>query len=223
MTIQGMLKCICHRHSQLIWRAASKAVVQLSRGASAQQGRGISPHFAELDPTSAAPWLWRSQMALMKIMGRSSSYAAPQLVYMAKAWEMLLRGRADPRPQSSMKFYLFKICLIFSKQVLTADWIYKAWLFQQTTSGLHRYFVINLCIWKKKKIPLIIDSGLILQKTASGTGDNPGTESWEKHVLCDMMLWHEPCVSHSYKVQICPCASSNPGCTTGTLFSQTYG
>lgn len=32
-------------------------VVQLSRELSAQQGGGISPHFKELDPTSAAPEL----------------------------------------------------------------------------------------------------------------------------------------------------------------------
>lgn len=55
---------------------------------------------------------------MKKIVGSyPSSYTAPQVVYMAKVGEMLLRWRAEPCLQFPMTFYLFKICLIFSEHL----------------------------------------------------------------------------------------------------------
>lgn len=83
---------------------------QLSREVSAQQGGGISPHFVELDPTSAASGLWRSQMTLMKnIMGSVTPVPTQHhSLYMTEMWEMLLKGRDDLYPSSSWIFTSLK-------------------------------------------------------------------------------------------------------------------
>lgn len=127
-----------------------------------------------------------------------------------------------PLPQPLMNFHLFKICLTLSKQVLTPDSIYKAWLFQQMTSDTHRHVVLNLYIWKRSlpenRFCILMKKIFFKSARAQGAGDSPSTESWVKHILCDMMPWdHMSCTS--YKVQIvCSCTSSNPGCNTGLSF-----
>lgn len=153
MTIQGILKCICHIVSssgELLQKLSFSSV-----GGVCPAGRRHLPTLHKAGPhLSSSRTLKKPNGPDEEDHGKSypSSYTAPQLVYMAKVWEVLLRRRADSHPQSLMNFYLFKIWLFFSKQVLTADRIYKAWLFQQATSDLHRHFVINLYIWKRKSI-----------------------------------------------------------------------
>lgn len=76
-------------------------VVQFRREVSAQQRGGISPHFAELDPTSAIPGFWRSQMALMKnIMG--STIPVPTQHHSLSVWQRCGRccskGELTPAP-----------------------------------------------------------------------------------------------------------------------------
>lgn len=91
------------------------------------------------------------------------------------------------------------------------------------TSDPHRHVFINLYIWKRS-LPenrfWFVSSGkkkIFSSLRAQGAGDSPSTESWVKHILCDMRSSHH--MSHSYKVQIvCLCTSSNPGCNTGLPF-----
>lgn len=225
MTIQSTLKCICHIHSQLIWRITSKAVIQFSkRGVCAVGRRHLptlhrsGPHLCSSRILKKQKWPW----------WRISWEELPQFLHSTTAC-VYGKGVGDaaqreswPQPTVPHYFLLIPHLFDFSKQVLTAGSICKAWLFQQTTSDPHKHFVINLYI-SKKSIYLTIDSGLLLQQITCSSSlrwpQVPGiTRTQRMGRSTSWVTWHYIvkwyCVPHSYKVQIV---------CTGTLFSQIYG
>lgn len=200
MTVQGILKCMCHRHSQLLWRATLKAAEESLPGreeASPHTWQSWTPprQLQDYDETRR-PW-WRRSWEVTPVPTRHH-----RLCIWQRWGRCCSDGGLSPASSSPWLFTCLKSVWFFLS-------IYKAWLFQQTTSDPHRYFVINLYI--KKKSPSnnrfwFASPENHLQQVpemAPGTGDNPGTESWEKHVLCVMILWHDVACHALTKYQLC--------------------